>query len=58
MKILNAQVNAREIPTGRCAEVRGMVNKDGKTISFGSITIYDDEFDLETFENMTKLYQT
>ena len=36
-------------------EIRGIVNKD-KSISFGEYTLYDGEFDLQTYEHMLEYY--
>ncbi len=43
------------LQAGQTVEVRGIVNKD-KTISFGEHTIYDGEFDLQTYEHMLEYY--
>ena len=40
---------------GQTVEIRGIVNKD-KTISFGEHTLYDAEFDLQTYEHMLEYY--
>ena len=40
---------------GQTIEIRGIVNKD-KTISFGEHTVYDNEFDLQTYEHMLEYY--
>ena len=36
-------------------EIRGIVNKDG-TISFGEYTLYDNEFDMQSYELMLDYY--
>jgi len=37
------------------AEIRGIVQKD-QSVSFGEMTLYDQEFDLATFETMLDHY--
>lgn len=54
VKILRYK-NELGLQAGQTIEVRGIVNKD-KSISFGEHTVYDPDFDLQTYEHMLEYY--
>ncbi|CAI2376026.1 unnamed protein product [Moneuplotes crassus] len=42
--------------TGKIIEIRGIVNKDNKTLSYGQHTVFNDQFDQVGFDKMLDYY--
>ena len=55
VKVIRFKGDAEKFPVGNVVEVRGIVNKDN-SISFGESSKYDNEFDLQAFEQMLDYY--
>ena len=55
VKIIKYKGEQSQMEKDMFYEIRGIVNKDN-TISFGEVTKYDAEFDLNTYEQMLRYY--